>query len=164
MIEKIYLDMDGVLVDFETRYHSLFGSDAEKNTQNWVPNWKHWVGTQQFRSLEWEQNGKILFRFIRRLGIPYEILSSSGGHMFYDEIKEQKIDWLQNNGFDCPINIVPGKKYKQDYAKSGYLIIDDTSSIIEQWRAKGGFAILHDCNRLADTLEQIKQYMYEDAA
>ena len=155
--------MDGVLVDFHSRYDKLYGSNAEENQRNWSTNWKHWVLTQQFRHLDWAPGGKTLYNFVKRLNIPFEILSSSGGADFYDEIKEQKIYWLQKNGFTCPINIVPGKKYKQEYAKPNYLIIDDTWSIIEQWRNAGGFAIFHDHDDVQSTIDLIIQYMYEDS-
>lgn len=156
--------MDGVLVGFHSRYDQLFGTDHEKNKENWNENWKYWVETKQFNSLEWEVGGQTLYRFIKRLNIPFEILSSSGGYAYYDEIRQQKIHWLHKHKFDCPINIVPGKKYKQEYARPDYLIIDDTSSIIEQWRAKGGYAILHDSGNVQNTIDQVSQYIISGAA
>ena len=153
MINKIYLDMDGVLTDFNTRYIGLYGNTSKTK---WKENWEHWVLTEQFKHLDWHVDGRMLLQAVKETGIPYEILSSSGGEDYYDTIKEQKIHWLQSNGFDCPINVVAGKKYKQDYAAAYHILIDDHLDNVDEFKTAGGFAIHH--TDLDSTLFQLDLY------
>jgi hypothetical protein len=146
MIEKIYLDMDGVLTDFEKRYIELFGAAAytfAKKPKLWNSNWIQFVEEKHFETLDWFPGGKELLSTVIKTGIPFEILSSSGGEDFYEDIKSQKINWLVENGIDCPINVVPGKRFKRDYATPTSLIIDDTESVIRNFKEAGGNAIHH---------------------
>ena len=66
----------------------------------------------------------------------------------------QKIKWLETHDIDFQRNFVPGKHLKKKYARKDTLIIDDTESVINDWRAAGGVAILH--KNVPDTLVQLK--------
>jgi hypothetical protein len=50
---------------------------------------------------------------------------------------------LREHGIHYPINLVPGKRLKRQYAKPDHLLIDDTGQNIDQWREDGGIGILH---------------------
>ena len=144
--------MDGVLADFNKRYNQLFPN--HNPAEDWSKNWEVFVKEENFKTLEWHAGAEKLFDYVKKLRVPYEILSSSGGELYYDEIKAQKTFWLNERGFDCPINIVPGKEYKKDYAKQGYLLVDDSHDVVDEFRKAGGFAILHyDVIRTLDQLD-----------
>ena len=90
------------------------------------------------------------------MNVPVEILSSSGGVRFHEEVKNQKKFWLKSQGITYKANIVPGRKRKAEYAKTNVVLIDDTDEVITQFNAAGGIGILHrDAKETIKTLESL---------
>jgi len=145
-IQKIYLDLDGVLSDFNKRYQELFKQKAlssRERGEKHDDNWNQFVEGKNFETLEWYSGGKELLKYIISLNIPIEILSSSGGRMHHKEVKQQKKIWLKRHHIDFKANIVPGRHLKANYAKSNIILIDDTRDIIDDFNIAGGIGILH---------------------
>ena len=152
---KIYLDMDGVLTNFEDRYVEKFGEfpkDLDKRRQHFWDNWKKFVDDADFETLPKHKNCDELLEAVRALRLPVEILSSSGGGYSHDVVVEQKKKWLASNGIEFPANIVPGGGHKAKFANPWHILIDDTENVIERYRKAGGTAIHH-----VDIHETIKQ-------
>jgi hypothetical protein len=162
-IDKIYLDMDGVLCDFPKRYREMFSYDAgqegmanARDRKEFSPNWHKFVETRQFATLDWFPGGKELIQYVDSLGIRIEILSSSGGIQNHSEVREQKITWLCNAGLNYPVNIVPGRKIKKYFSYQGNVLIDDTLDVIEAFNQGTGTAILHkEVNDTINALESL---------
>jgi FMN phosphatase YigB (HAD superfamily) len=156
MIKTIYLDMDGVLCDFEKKFTDLYGflSLAKRDRKQWSTDWEDFITRQHaFEKLEWFPGGQELLSYIRKHpSIHVEILSSSGGERFHGEVTAQKIKWLRSHGINYKTNIVPGRKHKKYWAKSDTVIIDDTPDVISSWNKAGGIGILHK-----DVKETIKR-------
>ena len=145
-VTKLYLDMDGVLCDFEKRFTSLYGKDAlgSRDRKNFTTNWPNFIMDGNFESLEWFPGGKELLDFIQNeTDWEVEILSSSGGEKFHSEVAAQKVVWLCDKGIPYKANIVPGRKHKTAYATPETILIDDTEDIIVNFNAAGGVGILH---------------------
>jgi hypothetical protein len=145
-VTKLYLDMDGVLCNFEKRFTELYGKDAlgSRDRKNFTTNWPNFIMDGNFESLEWFPGGKELLDFIQNeTDWEVEILSSSGGEKFHSEVAAQKVVWLCNNGIPYKANIVPGRKHKTAYATPETILIDDTEDIIVNFNAAGGLGILH---------------------
>ena len=69
--------------------------------------------------------------------------------------EEGKLEWISKNLTNVKeIYLVPASQ-KQEFAKPKAILIDDRTSNIEQWRAKGGIGILHTSAN--ETIKQLKE-------
>jgi hypothetical protein len=159
MIKKIYLDMDGVLSDFEKQFGDLYGEEALKNRDRklWTEQWPDFIENKQFEFLPKFPGCDELLSFIRKHPeIEVEILTSSGGVKFHEQVKEQKKVWLKKYGIAYKPHVVPGRKHKKDYATPETILIDDTEDVIENFNKAGGIGILHrDAKETIKTLETL---------
>ena len=143
-IEKIYVDMDGVIADFEKRYSSLYGyiSDTQRRKE-FVGNFKDFIATEQFATLELMPDALVLIAALNNIDIPKEILSSTAHQENYSAISAQKHTWLDKHSITWSRNFVPGKQHKYKWATPNSIIIDDTLSVIQDWEKAGGITIHH---------------------
>lgn len=144
-VTQIYLDMDGVIADFNKRYKELYGMnprEAEKHSQ-FDALFTEFIANGNFESLDLMPGAMDAINYLRKLHVPTQILSSTASEKRYDAISKQKMIWLQKHGITFNPIFVPGKKYKKEYANPTSIIIDDTESVIDDWKAKGGIGILH---------------------
>ena len=161
MIEKIYLDMDGVLCFFEKRWEELYDETPResRDRKEFTENWDHFCTTGQFETLEWFPGGQELLKFIRKYDVEVEMLTSSGGKKYHDLVSEQKKIWLKKHGIAYKPNVVPGRKHKADYAKPNVILIDDTEDIIVAFNKAGGIGILH--KDIGETLQYLEALLSE---
>lgn len=144
-ISCIYLDLDGVVADFNERYKELYRMEpreAEKKKE-FNKYFDSFIETRQFAKLSMMPGAHTGIAFLANCGVPVEILSSTANESRYDAISEQKLEWLGNFGIDFKPNFVPGKRHKYKFAGPDKIIIDDTESVIDDWRKAGGIGILH---------------------
>jgi hypothetical protein len=159
-ISCIYLDMDGVIADFVKRYKELYHMEpreAEKKKE-FNKFFDEFIATGQFATLDLMPGAIDGLTYLRKhLTIPTQILSSTANEARYDEISKQKMIWLQTHGITFTPNFVPGKRHKWKFAKPDTIIIDDTQSVIDDWRKAGGIGILH--KDWPSTLAILRQYV-----
>ena len=158
-ISCIYLDLDGVIADFVKRYKELYRmepKEAEKS-KKFDSFFDEFIATNQFATLDLMPDAMDAITYLRKLNVPTQILSSTANEKRYDDISKQKMIWLQTHGITFTPNFVPGKKYKYKYAAPDKIIIDDTESVIEDWRKAGGIGILH--KDWPTTLAILKMYV-----
>ena len=166
MIEKLYLDMDGVLSDFEGSFSGHYGPDSLKSRDKkmWIEEWPDFILNKKgFENLPWWPDGRKMIEFAKELvrkGVEIEILTSSGGEKYHDEVREQKISWLKKNGIDFKPNVVPGRKHKKDFAGPNIVQVDDTLDVIQDFNRAGGIGIHH--KDLNVTLEKLKSLMNKE--
>jgi hypothetical protein len=158
-IDKIYLDMDGVVADFETRYRQLFGlnpNKAEKD-KKFDGNFTEFIADNNFATLDMMPRSGYLISFLASLSIPTEILSSTANEKRHAEISRQKSVWLTTHGIRFKENFVPGKHLKYKFATPNSILIDDTQSNIDDWNKAGGIGILH--KDVDTTLNILRMYI-----
>jgi hypothetical protein len=151
--------MDGVIANFEKRYKELYHMEprqAEKKKE-FNKFFDDFINTKQFATLEMMPEARQLISFLENIDIPTKILSSTASQERYDAIAPQKLLWLETHDIKFEPIFVPGKRFKYKYADSESLIIDDTVSVIDDWRRAGGYAIWH--NNVPATLAMMKLYV-----
>lgn len=155
----LYLDMDGVLADFNKayiRYDPM--KEDRKKFRSAVMEYKI------FEDLDFMPDTQELLNHVSRLhGIHIEILTSIGTHdpAQGQEAKNQKLKWLNKHNIPYKANFVRNKEEKSKYATPTSILIDDSVGCISPFVAKGGHGILHhkasETNRLLDsTILQIR--------
>jgi hypothetical protein len=145
IIKKIYLDMDGVIADFDRRYktrYKMLPREAEQHKE-FDKFFTQFINDGEFATLDLMPDAMDLINFLKSLKVPTEILSSSASEKRDPDIRPQKLEWLKKNNIEFPAIIVPGKRHKKEYSNKNTLLIDDTSVNIDQWRREGGIGILH---------------------
>jgi predicted ABC-type ATPase len=133
---KIYVDMDGVLCDFDTQFKNTKGSQGKLfHHHGDVRGWAivNSGGSKWWSSMPWMKDGKKLWSFVSSLGYPVEILSSPSDRT---DSRTGKLEWVKNNlGADIKVNF---SKTKHEFAKSKKdILIDDLTKHISNWNRVG---------------------------
>lgn len=162
----LYLDMDGVLVDFEGGYQraakgKTFSQVMSKSSELSAQEVYYQRGVHFWSNLDWIQGGKELYAAAKKLFERVCILSSGGTQ---DPLKLKvvtvgKLLWLEKNMPDMDkkdIFIVPGKEFKQKYAHKASILVDDMPVTIKQFNQAGGYGILHHASHYKDTIEDLE--------
>ena len=157
---KIYVDMDGVVADFDKRFRDLSGmnpNDYEaKNGKNAFWDFidiKHklafWVGIPPM------QDAQRLIDYVSKHN--YEMLTAPS-------IKKESLmgkglwirNWAKKGLFPSKPKVnYKSAKNKHHFAAPNHILIDDKQSTIDSWNAAGGVGILH--TSASTTINQLKK-------
>ena len=161
-ISKIYLDMDGVLCNFERRYFERYNElpGSMRDRKDFNVHWDDFIETNQFETLDWWPGGQELLTYVCFLHnehkVEVEMLTSSGGQKHYESVARQKQVWLNSKGILFKANVVASRRTKAEYAKPDTILIDDTPDVITAWNKAGGVGILHkDVKETMKTLDTL---------
>ena len=150
----LYLDMDGVLADFNKEYvkYDPKKEDRKKFRSAVMDN-------KIFEKLDFMPDTQELLNHVSRLnGITIEILTSMGTHdpLQGSAAKMQKQNWLNAYNIPYKANFVRDKKEKAQYATPNSILIDDSIGCITPFNEAGGHGILHhkasETIRILDTI------------
>src|SRR5210317_1760952 len=158
-LPRIYLDMDGVLVDFEKQLVDTIKmpiSDWMKldRKKRWDP---VTARTDFWSTAPWNNEGKKLLDFVKKYN-PH-ILSAYVEHSHDPNCIPGKSHWARTNlgiGINR-INLVK-RVQKQNYAKvvgEPAILIDDYKKNTDQFTQRGGIGILHTTT--SNTINQLKK-------
>lgn len=159
-MKTLYLDMDGVLADFDTYARQVLGHPTNGNTRWSDEEWKKLgENPRLYRDLDKTAEADDLVAFCRnwtdRRGWDLKVLTAvpKGNDMpwaFYD-----KVVWMQRRYPNIPVMFGPYSQDKQHHAQPGDILIDDRTSNCEEWRRAGGVAIQHRGD-LSNTLDLLR--------
>lgn len=163
-IKKIYLDMDGVLADFDRGVRELCGMEPSPQNEGWRPGMDDpmWAKVREidhyYDKLELMPDAKTMFDTLyEKYGDKCEILTGipkpKRGIL---TAGEDKINWAHRLlSRDLVVNIVY-REQKPDYCTGkDCILIDDLKKNIEAWEECGGTGILFTNG--SDTLKRIEE-------
>lgn len=144
---SIYIDMDGVVADFDKLVSTLLGRKI-----GW--------GVADITSEEWESISKIDNLYYKLDLIPESTMmvalcksfSTRFDVSFLTALPRQstmisarrdKIDWANKYFPGIPVNFGPYSADKQKWCTPGDILIDDKPENVEQWTKKSGVAVHH---------------------
>lgn len=167
MIKTLFLDMDGVLADFDGFYEKRFGYAPRDSRafKCWKENWKIWMEEESFQKLPMLRGAMDIIS--AATGLVYdgkvkslEILSSTANEESFLSASMQKTRWIKDRGlfpvFDS-INFVKDWKIKVNYIESSSdVIIDDNYKLVRGFRMNGANAIFHNGNH-EDVIWQLRE-------
>lgn len=137
----LYLDMDGVLADFNKEYTKL--DPNKEDRQKFRSAVMHY---KIFEKLDFMPDAQELLDYVSRLeDVDVQILTSKGTYNQEqgDEAKIQKLNWLNTRNIPYKANFVRSASEKAQYATPTSILIDDTIGCIIPFNAAGGRGILH---------------------
>ena len=158
MVNIIFVDMDGVLCDFEKRWVEKFNRSPKSSREHkeFSGDWNSFVADREFESLPWFRDAELLVKYLNGIPVRKHILSSTGGEKYYDEISEQKSKWLTDRGIDWGRTFITSRKLKKDYAVPDSLLIDDVVEVVDSFSSYGGYSILH--KHFPETMSLVEIY------
>jgi hypothetical protein len=155
--QVIYVDLDGVLVNFEPEVKKLthgIGLDDFIKTEGRPKLWEliNFKGSEWWANLPWTPDGSLLWNAIKFKNPT--ILTSGSVRNCGALAANGKRKWVYKHLGGINTIIADSSSHKKKHAGRGNVLIDDYSKNIEEWNSKGGIGIQH--KNAADTLEQLK--------
>ena len=157
-IKRIFVDMDGVLADFNTGVETLTGREFPNTDQghnDYDERKEELTNKRLFRSLPPLPDMYDLIAYIRHTGLPWEILTAAGV-VNRELVVWDKNEWIRQ--YVSPSVVVTCTmtgSQKGMFALEGSVLIDDRKKNIEAWEDNGGIGILH--TSAEDTINQLKK-------
>ena len=145
----VYLDMDGVLADFDKKTIELIG----KMLREFPTSKEGWDAMADHRNiyelLEPMPDAVELVNGVITLckvhNVNYGVLTAIPKIGKIPDAKIHKVKWIKNTFPELShnFNIGPHAQHKQFHAREGDVLIDDSELNIPQWNDAGGYGILH---------------------
>jgi hypothetical protein len=168
----LFVDLDGVLVDFDEGYKELTGitthhADRQGKDEFWdlyrnnleqknIPEKNYWS------KLPWMSDGQTLWNYVKKYN-PYiltapavnpELPKEQRYKPEFNQSIQGKLDWVKR--LDNMKNIYfKAAAHKHEKAGPNKILIDDRQDTIDRWNNAGGIGIFH--TSAANTIEQLKK-------
>lgn len=148
----IYLDMDGVVCNFEEKFAPLKTPGKKYDKEIFA---KAVMEGKIFETLDWMPNGQKLIHYVSSIsGVRVEMLTSVGTHRPEQgaEAARQKTIWLKRHGIPFHPNFVKMFSDKKLYARPNTILIDDRPDCAGPFTEAGGHGILHEDRHIDKTI------------
>ena len=158
MIKTIYLDMDGVLCNFEDMAVGKRALDLVSRTLNWEL--MKSFGSEFWEELPWIREGLRLYTWLYTFCIQNKIDLCILSAVALEDGKIGKLNWIKNNIKINPLCVyfVDSGKDKKHFAEENAILIDDYSKNVSEFISAGGKAILFN-NDAKEVVDKIKKIM-----
>lgn len=166
MITELYVDLDGVMANFEKRAIEISGIFPESDPGNKQLKRDFWksinnyarAGNKFFEEMEMMPDAAELWEFLVAIPVPKIICSATG---YIATAGSEKREWVRRHlGAETAATaiFVRESRMKAEHATPTRILIDDRNKSIGPWVDRGGIGVLHTSAR--DTIEQLKEYRY----
>lgn len=134
-VRRVYVDMDGVLADFDAHHRTLFGRSRTRHT-----GWSH-IYPGFFQTMPPMQDAPLLWNSIRHLGP----MILTGCPRSVNAAANEKIEWARAQEFIGPdvAVICTRAKKKAQFCRPGDILIDDSPEYQYLWEQAGGTWVTH---------------------
>jgi len=147
----VYVDMDGVLTDFERRFEQFAGVTPEefmsqktievgerKATEQFWDLIDNQIGVRYWAGMPWMPEGETLYKHIKKYK-PTILTSPSRD----ESSRIGKGVWIKRNMSGTPYIFGFKASGKAKYAAPNAILIDDREDNIQSWKQAGGIGILY---------------------
>ena len=156
-IKRIFLDMDGVLADFNLGVETLTGThfpNTDQGHNDYDDRKEELTNKRLFRHLPIMKDMHDLIGYVRHTGLPWEILTAAGV-VNRELVVWDKQEWIKEHvSPTVVVTCTMTGSQKGMFAIRGSVLIDDRQKNIDAWEKHGGIGILH--TSAADTIKQLK--------
>lgn len=154
---KIYLDMDGVLTDFNKTFEDMEGQDAHEYNNKYGDD-KFWElikekgGLKFWSEMPWVKGSKKLWNYVKNKDVA---ILSAPARAIPDCPKGKKI-WVKRELGNVKL-ILKRAREKHEYAEDNdCILIDDNEKNIATWKIAGGIGILF--KSASQAIKELKKY------
>lgn len=155
-MRRIYLDCDGVLADFDSAAHKLFGMTGEQYEDKYGSKqfWTKLEGANFFLDLPLMPDAQELYEGVKHLN-PTILTGCPRGEW----AQPHKVLWARKHFPLVPVITVKSIN-KNLYCVPGDILVDDITRYRDRWLEKGGIYVHH--TSAADSLRQIREIYAND--
>ncbi len=141
MNRRLFIDLDGVLADFDCHYHRCFGVRLDRNGSEPKDLWKNIRARGSwFRSLPLMPDARELWSGVVQFNPT--ILTGLSAEK-YPAGEDEKRAWVADHfGPDVPV-IVCRSRLKSTHGRPGDILVDDWRKYQHLWEGMGGLFVLH---------------------
>ena len=154
----LYLDLDGVLADFDSHAEKLVLASGKRvtNEKEW---WNILKADQNFfYNLKPMSYAMAILKAAHAVTPNVQILTALPAKHTFPNAEEDKRRWVEKYlGKSMKVNFGPYSKDKWKHAKPGDILVDDRLSNIQEWKNLAKCpAILHIHHNYKDTIDKIQ--------
>ena len=162
-MKTIFVDMDGVVADFDTFASDLLGRKIGWHQSKFDLTGEEWEKLTTVDRLYYQlplmPDATKLIAYVRSLSTRFHVqfLTAVPRRTTMPDAKADKQAWVDKYFPGMKMDIGPFSHDKQKWCSPGDILIDDRPSNIEEWMRAGGIAIYHtgDVDKTIKTLNEI---------
>lgn len=139
---QLFIDLDGVLADFDRFYEQQFGVKLDRNAKDPPGMWDHIERHGSFYAdLPMMPDARELWEGAKRLH-PHPIILTGVPHSITD-VERHKREWVARHIDPSATVVCCASKDKRLHGKPGDILVDDWHRYRALWEEMGGVFILH---------------------
>jgi len=156
-MKTIFLDMDGVVSDFDKYANEILGYSTPGGKRYPLEDWAKISANPRFyRHLDLCPYADLLVNKVCELakakGYDVKFLTAIPRANDVPWCFNDKVEWAQQNFPEIPVWFGPYSHDKQHHCQPGDILIDDRDDNINEWNRVGGIGILHVNYNVDETL------------